>query len=83
MRKNNAVDGVNNFCHQSTMPKFPPKFDEVEESSSEENDEQVDESGSEVDEEVALEDIEEGVVDADAVPTQKVEIDNPVCPVPV
>lgn len=64
------------------MPKFPLKRPEIDESSSEEDDEQVDESGSEVDEEVALDDLEEDVVDADAVPKQKVEIDNTVCPVP-
>lgn len=58
------------------MPKFPLKRPEIDESSSEEDDEQVDESGSEVDEEVALDDLEEGGVDADAVPKQKVEIDN-------
>lgn len=62
------------------MPKFPLKHPEIDESSSEEDDEQVDESGSDVDEEVALDDVDGGVVDEDAVPKQKVEIDNTVRP---
>ncbi|KAI6123820.1 eukaryotic rRNA processing [Pisolithus croceorrhizus] len=56
------------------MPKFPPKRANVDESSSEE-DEFSELSGDEQ-EDVALDDVEDGVVGDDIIPKQKVEIDN-------